>query len=77
MELFCLIWCQSLSGFGYFFCYKEVLKDRSMFDDDGVDVCNCIHSALSLLWSEGGNCTHSGRRKGGMCPEWMGRSSSH
>ena len=48
-----------------------------MFDDDVVDVCNCIHSALSLLWSEGGYCTHSGRRKGGMCPESMGRSNSH
>ena len=50
-----------------------MLKDRSMFDDDVVDVCNCIHSALSLLWSGGGYCTYSD----GMCLEWMGRSISH
>ena len=54
-----------------------MLKDRSVFDNDGVEVCNCNHSAVSLLWSGGGYCTHSGGRKGGMCLEWMGRSSSH
>ena len=48
-----------------------------MFDDDVVEVYNSNHSAVSLLLSGGGYSTHSGGRKGGMCLEWMGRSSSY